>query len=491
MISYETYCKIHQMKKGLFRASQIASVIGLDERTVHYWLDQSSYHQRKTGKRSSKLDAYKAQIIQWLEKYPYSGAQIFQKLKDIGYEGGFTIVTDYIRKVRPCKQKAFLTLSFAPGECAQVDWGQYGSIQIGSTRRRLSFFVMVLCYSRMMYVEFTVSEKMEHFLACHQHAFEFFGAVPHSIMIDNLKCAVIKRIIGQTPVFNRQYQDFATHYGFDIRPCNVGKGNEKGRVENSVKYIKNNFLAGLEITDFNALKPAAHQWVTTIANERIHGTTRKKPAELFEEEKNAMSHLPLHPFDTAKPHPVRVNNRFRIVVDTNRYSVPAEYAGSIVTLKAYADRLCVYSNANLIATHTRSYDRFKDYEHPDHPKELLTQRKQARDQKLFMRFLAISPRADEYYKELAKRRMNPRHHIRHIVALSEIYGTEKVKDALEDAFCFSAFSSEYIANIIEQRSRIVEEPQALHVTRRKDLLDVDVQNPDLNLYDQNTHGGIQ
>jgi transposase len=109
-----------------------------------------------------------------------------------------------------------------------VDWGEYGSIGVGSTRRRLSFFVMVLCYSRLMYLEFTVSQTMEHFLACHQHAFEALHGVPSKIMLDNLKSAVLQRLIGQAPVFNARYLDFANHCGFNIAACGVGRGNDKG-----------------------------------------------------------------------------------------------------------------------------------------------------------------------------------------------------------------------------------------------------------------------
>ena len=114
-----------------------------------------------------------------LERYPYSAAQVFQRLREHGFDGGYSLVKAYVRAVRPRRQPAFLTLAFAPGECAQVDWGMFGAVPVGQTQRRLSFFVMVLCYSRMLYVEFTVSQTMEHFLACHQHAFEFFGGIPH------------------------------------------------------------------------------------------------------------------------------------------------------------------------------------------------------------------------------------------------------------------------------------------------------------------------
>jgi transposase len=172
-----------------------------------------------------------------LEKYPYSAAQVLQRLREQGFDGGYSIVKAYVHTIRPKRQPAFLKLAFAPGECAQVDWGSFGSVPVGQTSRRLSFFVMVLCYSRLMYVEFTVSQTMEHFLACHQHAFECFGGTSETVMVDNLKSAVLKRALGQAPVFNPKYAAFAQHYGFRIVPCHVGKGNEKGRVENGVGYV--------------------------------------------------------------------------------------------------------------------------------------------------------------------------------------------------------------------------------------------------------------
>lgn len=220
-----------------------------------------------------------------MESHHYSAQQIFQRLREEGFDGGYSIVKAYVRQVRPRRSPAFLTLSFAPGECAQVDWGLYGSVAVGETRRKLSFFVMVLCYSRMIYVEFTLSQKMEQFLGCHQHAFEFFGnRVPEKIMVDNLKSAVLRRLIGEAPVFNPYYLDFARHAGFTIKPCNVRKGNEKGRVESGVGYVKKNLLNGLEISDFSPLNPAARIWLDTIANVRIHGETHKRPVDLFAQE---------------------------------------------------------------------------------------------------------------------------------------------------------------------------------------------------------------
>ena len=159
MIDYATWQHIgHLHRVDKLTVAQIARAVSLDARTVHRWLDEPRFRARATAARPSKLDPYKGYIVRLLEHHRYSAVQIRQRLREAGYDGGLTIVKDYVRQVRPVRAPAFLTLHFAPGECAQVDWGHYGSVRVGNTRRRLSFFVMVLCYSRMMYVEFTVSQ---------------------------------------------------------------------------------------------------------------------------------------------------------------------------------------------------------------------------------------------------------------------------------------------------------------------------------------------
>jgi PleD family two-component response regulator len=221
-----------------------------------------------------------------------------------------------------------------------------------------------------------------------------------------------------------------------------------------------------------------------VANVRVHGQTHQSPQELFLHEKLK----PLHPlaYEAALLDTVRVNSQFRIQVEGNRYSVPCQYASSKLTLKRFADRLLIYDQDKLVAEHVRSYDRNQDYELPDHVQPLLLERKKARDQKLFLRFLALGPQAHDYYRQLEQRRLNPKHHVQKIVALSELYGTDAVARAMEDAFTYQAFSCEYIANILQQRHRPTDEPGALHLTRQQDLLELDLPAPDLSLYDSPT-----
>ena len=487
MIDYPTFCQLRLLldEKHL-SAAQVAAELKLDPKTIAKWEKRPTYQQRQGTKRASKLDLFKGRIIALLERHAYSAQQVLQHIKPLGYTGGYSILKEFVRQVRPAAKPAFLMLEFAPGECAQVDWGSFGSVTVGSTRRRLSFFVMVLCHSRLMYVEFTLSEGMESFLSCHRHAFEFFGAVPAKVMIDNLKVGVLDHPLGSQARFNPRYLDFAAHYGFAPVACQVKKANEKGRVENGVGYVKKNFLNGLEIPSFEAVNPAARQWLDTVANVRIHGETRVKPLDRFALEKPLLKPLPPGLYDCGNIRPVRSNSCCRVAFEGNRYTVPYLYASEQLTLKAYPDQLLFYHNEKLIATHLRSYDRRQDIRNPDHIQELVIQRHRAREQTFLQAFLSLGPQAELYGQKLREKRFNTPHHIQKIVALSQLYGADKVARALQDALTFDAYGSEYIANLLEQRERCAAPPSPLHLTRRADLLELDLPAADLSPYDRNT-----
>jgi len=485
VVDYETFCQIRDhLDRQQLTVAQTARALGLHPRTVAKWAGTDQFRARAGVARASKLDAFKGQIVRWLDTHPYSAQQIFQRLGEAGYEGGISIVKDYVHHIRPRHQEAFLKLDFAAGEAAQVDWGEWGTIGVGSTRRRLSFFLMVLCYSRRMYLEFTVSQKMEFFLACHENAFATFGGVPSRLVVDNLKSAVLQRLVGLAPVFNPKYLDFSKHWGFKISPCNVRAGQEKGRVENGVGYVKKNLLAGLELPDFSAMRPAAAVWVDTVADVRIHRETHQRPIDRFEDERTHL--LALNPvgFDLARVCTARATKRFRVPLDSNHYTVPSRYAGLQLTLKAHANRVCIYDGCQLIASHPRSMDRHKDIEDPDHERQLLAQRKNAREQRLMVNFLALSPRAQAYLEGLEAKQVNARVHLRKILALAELHGKDALVRALDDGIELHAFSAEYIANILAARRRVGPEPAALQLTRRADLLELEIPEPDLSIYDR-------
>ena len=488
MIDYHTYHQIRHLRaEEHLSGVQIAERLGVHRETVSKWLQREKYARRAAaveGKRASKLDAFKGMIGRLLEAHRYTAQQIYQRIQGEGYAGGYSILKEYVRAVRPPEPEAFLHLSFAPGECAQVDFGEWGSVRVGNTRRRLSFFVMVLCWSRKMFLEFTLGQNQEWWHHCHRAAFEYFGCVPRELMIDNPKVAVLEHPYGGPPVFNRAYLELADHYGFRPKACAPRKGNEKGRVENGVGYVKKNFLSGLEITDFAPINPAGQVWLETVANVRIHGETKRRPAEMFVEEYPRLPPLPANPYDTGIVRSAPVSNQCRVVVDTNRYSVPPRYASSRLVLKLYADRVRLYHEAQLVAEHVRSYERQQDVKDPEHEQVLLHGREQARHQKVLLRFLCLCPQAQAYYEQLGERRLNARHHVQKIVALSESFGAEKAGRAITDAHELGAYGENYIANLLEQRERFLPEPGALQLTRRSDLLDLELPAPDLSLYDK-------
>jgi len=486
MIDYQTFCQIRQLRDDAhLNLTQIADQLGLHWQTVSKWEKRPRYGRRQSTpaeRRVSKLEAFKPAIQRLLSAHAYSAIQLFARLREQGYAGRLTILKTYVRQVRPPRAAAFLTLHFAPGQCAQVDWGSWGSIRVGNTRRRLSFFAAVLCHSRQLYVEFTLGQSQEQWLACHEHAFEYFGGVPAEIMVDNCKTAVLAHTAGAPPVFNPTYVDFARHYGFTIKACAPRRPQQKGRIENGVGYIKKNFLAGLELTDFAPLNPAARVWLDTVANVRVHGETQRRPIDLFGEEKPQLRALPAITYDAALVRAVRATNRCRVVVETNRYSVPPAYAGQLLTLKLSADRLRLFAGEQLVAEHLRSYEKQQDLEQPDHVQTLLHERGEARHQRLLLVFLGLSAHAPAYHEQLAERRLNLRHHVQKIVALAEIYGAAAIARALDDAHALGAYSCEYIANLLEQRQRLAPEAGALHLTRASDLLELELPPPDLTPY---------
>ena len=484
MIDFATYQQIRELAQKGLHDSQIAARLHLDPRTVTHWRKEN-YQPRQAAARPSKLDAYRHTVIRLLSEHPYSATQLLQRLRADGYSGGYTILKTFVAQVRPHPTEAYLTLRFAPGQCAQVDWGYGGLIPIGGTQRRLSFFVMLLCHSRYLYVEFTLGESLEFWLTAHRHAFEFFGGVPLQVMIDNPKTAVTSHPVGEAAQLQPHYQALARHYGFEVRACTVRQPHQKGMVENAVGYLKKNLLHGWTLPAFGALNPATKLWLQTVANLRTHAQTHRRPVDLFAEEKPKLQPLPLMPFDTTIIRTVRATVRFRVHLDSNTYSVPAEYAGHQLQIKLHPDQLAIYHQEKLIAEHPRCFDRHQDFEKPEHVRAILQQRQRAHEQRQLMNLLKLTPCAERYYQQLQQRRLDSHHHVKKILALAQIYGQPALAQVMEEALALEAFSAEYLENLLRQRQEpLPPPPTPLHLTHRPELLNLPPVQPDLTVYDQ-------
>ena len=464
----------------------IARRLNVHRRTVHTALEAQHPPVHSAKLRGSIIDPHRGWLLARMQQYPeLSATVLFRQLGGRGYKGGYSLVKQCVAELRPRTKPAYLTLSFEPGECAQVDWGVWKGVDVTGGRRRLSFFVMVLCYSRMLYAEFFLGETMEYWLQAHRNAFEAFGGVPERVMVDNCKTAVLKaRRNGTAPEINPVYEDFARHYGFRISACNPGRPNEKGRVENAVGYIKSSFLAGRDPCLPEALNPALFDWTSNVANRRVHGTTGHRPQDLFEEtERRTLHTLPAGPHECSAVKTTGADSLFRVIVDDNRYSVPSSAASRKVVVHRHADRVVIRElDGKLLADHPRSFGRKQEVADPDHERALVLKMHHARDRNRLSRFLSLGPDASAYLAGLREKRPAWRKHVDRINALAEAHGRDELVRAMADACEYNAFSSEYIHNILEARSQAVPQPGPLHVTRRSDLLDIELSEPDLDIY---------
>jgi transposase len=487
VIDYQTWHRLRHLhlSAGL-NAVQIARETGLHPETVRQWLKRERYERRAVPPRATKLDAFKPEIGRLLGQFAYSARQIFQTLAAKGYTGGYTQVKRYVRLVRPRPAPAYLELVFGPGECLQWDWADCGTLPVGQCRRRLYAFVMVLCWSRQMYVEFALRKTQEHFLSCHRHGLEAFGGVTRAVMCDNDRVAILRHERYCPAVPTPLYGDFIRHYGFEeLRACTPRQAHEKGVVENTVRYLRGNFLAGRTFRSVEEANAAAREWLDTVANLRLHARTRRRPADMFAEERASLGPLPPCPYDCGINENVKASSQFRVHFDGNRYSVPAACASQALVLRRYPDRVLIFRQEQMVAEHVRSYDRGEPVTSPDHAGPLLEHRRRARGQVLLQAFLQLTPAAAQYCRELELRDLYALSHIRRIMALASVHGTENTAQAIEDALHFQAFGADYIASLLDQRRRLLPPPAPLHLARNQDLLDLSIAPPDLDVYDRN------
>ncbi len=487
MLTHDQYVQIRYLfTVEHLNSVQISERLGIAERTVRNWWKLSAYPQKLETGRSGIMNEFAERIKVMLSEYPkLSGTQIYQRLQRFGYGGSTSTIRRYLSSVRPKNARAFLTLAFEPGEAMQVDFGYSGYLWQGDRKIRLCICAVVLCHSRLMYAEIIPSEKMEHTFACLQNALRFFGGAPRKIIVDNFKGAVLHHGRHGDVRYNSRFLDFTSHYGMLPVACNVRSPHEKGRIENGIGYIKGNLITGSNFSSLEEARLSLQVWLKDIANVRIHGTTRKRPIDLYEqEEKPALLPLNPHCFDCARNETRIVDTRCRVRYDGNQYSVPSRYAKSSVNLKITTDTVYIYHKNKLIAFHARSYSKGEEVVDSQHYQVMLDERRTAAKQNLKSDFLALGRDAEIVWRELQDRLTNPERHMKKIMLLVEIYGKCAVQNALISAVENQVYGSDYIEFLIRLKSRPVENTMGLlHVTKGVDNLNISLETPDLDTYD--------
>mgnify|MGYP002621502830 CR=1 FL=1 len=338
-------------EKG-YNKTQIARMLSIDRKTVQKYLQHPSFEEVIPKKpHPSSLDPYREFIEICIAK-DLSATRMHQDLRARGFEGGYTTVRDYIRKLKGQQQEAYMAIETLPGEETQVDFGYIGTLNVNGKRRKAWVFVMVLSYSRFMFAEIVFDQTVKTFIHCHVNAFRYFGGVPETVKIDNLKAGVMEANFYE-PLIQRTYAAFAAHYGFWAQPCRVYTPTDKGKVEKGIDYVKDNCFKGREFRDDWEAKTFLADWLTTIANVRIHGTTKKRPAAVFDAiEKSLLK--PLNPIDFLFTDSARstLNTNCHAAYKGNYYSAPFQYIGMELEIIEVNHLVKLYLDQQEIAIHT-------------------------------------------------------------------------------------------------------------------------------------------
>jgi transposase len=358
MIGFDLWTEIHARVRRGEAKQKIARELGVDRKTVRRLLTQERpMRYQRTVIRPPLVSPHRAYIQRRVTEVDYNAYRSFQELKAQGYAGGYEMVKLAVRPLRAERDRvAEATVRFetAPGRQAQVDWGSTWA-DIGGQRVRVQLFVMVLGYSRRLYVECTRDQTLGSLLACHQHAFDWFGGLTEEILYDNPKTVVLKRDWdGRVIEWHPQFWDFAQYYGFTPRLCRPYRAQTKGKVESGIKYVKRSFVLGRQFPAWGALNPSAQEWVLTVADQRRHGTIFRKPAEAFGEER-LRSHHSQPPYHLAAVLCRKVATDCLVTLETNRYSVPPAYVGRTVEVHSSHEGVIeIYHQGTLIATHRQA-----------------------------------------------------------------------------------------------------------------------------------------
>ena len=329
----------------------------------------------------------------------------------------------------------------------QIDWGHFGSLSYGDIRRKLYALAVIESYSRMSYVEFTHSQKQE---VLHQgllNAFSYFGGSPEEIVVDNMVTAVIERQ-GSLIQFNEAFLDFLRVFKISPVACNVRSPHEKGKVENVIKYLRQNFWPLRSFADLTDVQTQVIEWLDTVANVRIHQSTAERPKDRFT--KVTLRALPEFLPDSRETCQLLVHTDFAVRFDGNTYTTPPWCIGKKLTLKADKTTVTIYHHQKAIATHNRSWRRNQRVEIPSHQEQVKKMRKKLWQDKQIAAFSSLGQEARGYLEALAEARQPIKKNVSRLLCLKDEYGTLSLIHAIKKALAHKAYGADYIENILYQ-----------------------------------------
>ena len=473
-----------------WRVGTIATQLQLHRDTVARVLSQAGLPLMGPVRRASAIDLYLPFIRETLTQFPtLTASRLYGMVQSRGYPGRPDHFRHLIARHRPRRRtEAYLRLRTLPGEQCQIDWGHFGHIQMGRARRPLMGFVTVLSWSRQIFLRFYLDARMENFLRGHVAAFEAWGGIPRIALYDNLKSAVLERQ-GNAIRFNPTLLALAGHYRFEPRPVAVARGNEKGRVERAIRYIRDAFFAGRTFTDLDNLNAQADAWTSGPASERRCPEDEKLTVKAaFDQEKACLLALPPNAFATDEVKAVSAGKTPYVRFDLNDYSVPHAYVQRALTVVADPRQVRVLDAAKVIATHPRSYDRGRQVELPEHIDALVEHKHKASAHRTTDRLVQAIPQSRELLRQAAERGEPLGRITRTLLDLLDRYGVAELEVAIRDALAREVPHPNAVRLALERRRQEHHSPPPIgvalpdHLKRR----DVTVRPHSLAGYDQLT-----
>jgi transposase len=469
----------------------IARRLHCSRHTVAAALNRQQPPASAPTRRASLLDPYRERIEELLARHPdLSAVRIREEIARAGYTGSPAILRRYLRQVRPARGRVYQEVHYEPAQAMQVDWGECGRVPVGSTMRKVSVFVAVLCYSRMLYIEFTLSQRKAEFYRGLVNALTFFGGSPRNLIFDNLKAAVLNGS-GRHACFHPEFLALCGYFCMQPIACARRDPESKGMVENGVRYVKHNALAGradelIRFEDYLALAP---DWRDRVANVRPHESTRQRPIDRFEEERKLLRPLPAIPFDADEVVPAVVSPHARVAFDGNRYSAPPQFVRKPLTIRANRDELRLLHEGQVVAQHVRSYERGALLVLPEHRLAALALRQRPQQRGLEQEFDAWGPEARAFHLNLNSRPVKTSVHLRRLLKLAQLYGRTEVLAAINRALALATYDAAAVENLLlaERRRRQLPTPTLPTPKRRELIDDIELEPVDPALYDRFCH----
>lgn len=472
-----------------WRTGTIAKQLGIHHSVVDRVLAHAGLPKAERTKRVSMIDPFLPFIIKTLGDFPtLTAARLYDMAQARGYKGGPSHFRQRISELRPRPTpEAYLRLQTLPGEQAQVDWGHFGHIEIDSYKRPLMAFVMVLSWSRDIFLQFYLNQQMENFLRGHVAAFEHWQGIPRVCLYDNLKSAVLERL-GDAIRFHPTLMALSGHYYFEPKAAAVARGNEKGRVERAIRYIRDNFFAGRHWTSLDDLNAQALHWCTTTSRaRRCPGQQGMTVGEAFIEEQKQLQSLPEIPFNTREQVPVNAQKTPYIRFDLNDYSIPHQFVQKALLVSACLQTVRIIDGDTLIAQHQRCYGKGKQIEQEAHINALWLAKTNAKQHRGQHRLAQASSSCPELLQQAITRGHTLTSTVNALNQLLDDYGAMAFDKAIQEAMSAQSPYPQAVQQILERERDKRQQPPPISVAVPDKVKHLQVPPGKLSNYDQLTN----